>query len=248
MGDSETNVSNFHIVQHSNSHVAVVAAAQTTEGSDLYYAKPFDVSSGSFDPSSESTNTLGGPRSPGTLAISFTKVHNNIGPINIATLSVAAADVTMSKCFITVGTAETETKLATDYVVNPGSDKEGDWRILSLHEDASKVVKTLAVSLRKPFYGCIATLYKQRSTKPDSVKDAVDIGTALACTSTDDKQTYNITLSLDNIGGGARDVTMAITPLSLSDLYVAGLKGIGYYASQLLSHDVRLSYSRVKSH
>ena len=67
------------------------------------------------------------------------------------------------------------------------------------------------------------------------------VGTALSCSSTDKDQTYNITVYLNAIGGGARDVAMAMTPLGLSDLYVAGLKGIGYYASQLLTKDVSIS-------
>ena len=40
--------------------------------------------------------------------------------------------------------------------------------------------------------------------------------------STEPDQTYNITLYLDKLGVGARDVAMTVTPLNLSDLYVAG--------------------------
>jgi hypothetical protein len=157
-------------------------------------------------------------------------------------MTVASADATMSSCFIIVGSAATDTKVATNYIVTPGSD-EDNWRTLSLQEDSVKVLKTLAVILRKPFYGCTATLYKQNLASSDSTLDDPDVGSGLSCSSTDSKQTYNITVYLKNIGGGARDVAMTVTPLKVSDLYVAGVKGIGYYASQKLSYDVNNVFS-----
>ena len=169
--------------------------------------------------------------------IAFRKIDNDNGPAAFSTMTLASVDASMSSCFIIIGTKATDEKVATIYVVTPGSD-EKNWRILSLQEDSTKVVKALAVTLRKPFYGCFAILYKQNPSSSDSTLDSEDVGTALSCSSTDTKQTYNITVYLDNIGGGARDVAMTVTPLNVSDLYVAGVKGIGYYASQILSKDV----------
>jgi hypothetical protein len=140
----------------------------------------------------------------------------------------------MSSCFILVG-SETDTGGAKDYIVTPGSD-EGNWRTVLVPEDSTKILKVLAVTLSEPYNCCAATLYKQNSSSSDPTFDDPDVGSSLFFSSIYDDKKFAINL---NKIGGARDVAMTVTPSNVSDLYVAGSKGIAYYASQKVNEDVR---------
>jgi hypothetical protein len=160
---------------------------------------------------------------------------NNDKSVSIVSIMIAASDAGLTKpCFIVVGTQETTSDRATDYVISTDPDQKSPWTTISIPENAKKVFKVTPVIQRKPLNACIASLYQQ--VVSGSAPPA-DVGTKISCLSLDGS--YNIDVVLDKIGGG-RDVSTTVTSKGLSDLYVAGVKGIGYYSSQKMDKDVRI--------
>ncbi|KDQ59182.1 hypothetical protein JAAARDRAFT_655196 [Jaapia argillacea MUCL 33604] len=147
-------------------------------------------------------------------------------------MTVAASDSNLKKpFFMVIGTQETASDRATDYVVSTDPSESSPWSIISLPENATRVLKVVPITQRIPFNACVASLYQQvvsgESPPPD-------VGTAVSCLSLE--KSLNIAVVLDKIGGG-RDVSTTVTAKGLSDLYVAGVNGIGYYSSQIMDRD-----------
>lgn len=128
----------------------------------------------------------------------------------------------MSSCFIL---AATPTR-STTYFVIPDDD---EWKYLSIPTTSVQVVQSLALTTGQQQQMHAATLYRQQA-------GSSDVGTDLVCTDIIDGS--NTTLDLSPIGGDARHIAMAFTSSAVSDLYVAGSKGIGYYAGQPLQGTV----------
>ena len=135
-----------------------------------------------------------------------------------------------------VGTGETDVNRAVNYIVLPDLSTP-TWTLVSIPTDASKVIKVLPAMLKNPIGSCAISLFRKSSTASDI---PANVGTFISCDSLDGK--YHIKVYLDKVGGGARTMSTVVNAKGLSDLYVAGLKGIGYYANRRLEQDVIIRY------
>jgi hypothetical protein len=163
--------------------------------------------------------------------IGFRKIDNNNGPVTISTV-ILGSDESMLSCFILVRVSENKMDAITDFIVTPGSSDEGNWRNAYTPSNATKVLKTLSVTLSGPYNGYTASLYKSNSTLDDFSYDDPDVGSGVYFSGIDGTEGLNFPgLNLYKTGG-ARDITVTVTPSKVSDIYVAGVKGIGYYANE----------------
>jgi hypothetical protein len=138
----------------------------------------------------------------------------------------------MTTCQILIGTGETDVKRALNYIVLPDLSTP-TWTLVSIPTDASTVLQVVSATLADPIGACAISLFRKSSTSSDI---PADVGTFISCDSLDGK--YHIDVSLANVGGGARAMSTAVNAKGRTDLYVAGLNGIGYYANRKLDQDV----------
>jgi hypothetical protein len=134
-----------------------------------------------------------------------------------------------------VGTGETDVNRALNYIVLPDPSTPS-WTLVSIPTDASKVLKVLSATLADPIGACAISLFRKSSTASNI---PANVGTFIGCDSVDGK--YHIEVSLEKVGG-VKTMTTAVNGKGRSDLYVAGLKGIGYYANRKLDQDVIIRY------
>ncbi|KAJ7101244.1 hypothetical protein B0H15DRAFT_796081 [Mycena belliarum] len=219
---SHAKVLTFDVVQHhistSQSKVAACVALKDDDSAApyLFYAKPV---------------TISGSTSFKISDLAFVKLQTK--DISITSLTIIAPDTELTKpCRIIVGSAETDDKRGTDYNVDTDPNNSSPWTTISLPQSATAVLQVLGATRRSSIGASIVSLYKTALASPDSVREVSDVGTSISCLSLDGKT--NTSILLDKIGDGARSVCATSTSKGLSDIYVAGLKGIGYYAAQKL--------------
>ncbi|KAJ3530445.1 hypothetical protein NM688_g7706 [Phlebia brevispora] len=205
---SNSAITAFEAFQRSDGLLTVAASvASGNEDSRLFYADPFSIADDSFDVSN----------------INFAEVERpeSIGAILITSISMAAKDISTPDNYVLIGTHSTSTKIGNDYLIN--ITPHLSWVTLSLFSSAAEAVKVVAATLREPYNACTAVLSKSAGQEDASSCDQ------LRCISLDPGESYNQEVHLGHIGGAAYDVAVTTTPAGLSDIYVAGVKGIGYY-------------------
>ncbi len=145
--------------------------------------------------------------------IEFSKLQPHTGPIVLSSVSLATSNDSMSSCFILAGTP----MALTVYIVIPEDD---EWKYLPLRTIVTEVTQILAFIAASQEPRSVAILFRKDGGPKES-------GTDLVCS--DILGGSSTTLDLSSIGGGAYSLSMAFTPSGLSDIYVAGFMGIGYY-------------------
>ncbi|KAJ7042245.1 hypothetical protein C8F04DRAFT_1390695 [Mycena alexandri] len=222
--NSHAEVLAFDVVQHhvsaSQTKVAVCVAVKddNSDSPYLFYTRPVTITG----------------RTSFNISDDFVLVKQKA--LSITSLTILAPDIEFTKPgHIIVGSAETGDKRGTDYNVDTDPNNSAPWTTISLPETATAVLQVLGITRRASIGGSIVSLYKQELSSPDPVREASDVGTSISCLSLDG--VINTSLLLDKIGDGARSVCATSTSKGLSDIYVAGLKGIGYYAAQKLGFE-----------
>jgi hypothetical protein len=79
--------------------------------------------------------------------IAFLKIDKTFDTLPISTVNLALGkSASASSCFIVIRVAAINADFVMDFVVTPGSD-EGNWTVIWIPENATKVLKTLGIAL-----------------------------------------------------------------------------------------------------
>jgi len=146
-GSADTTATAFHVLQLGDDRVAIAVVINTPSPSGgniqgIFYAEPFDHKSMDLDPKS----------------IAFLKIDKNFDTLPISTVNLALGkSASASSCFIVTRVAAINADFVMDFVVTPGSD-EGNWTVIWIPENATKVLKTLGIALSGPYNDCAAML------------------------------------------------------------------------------------------
>ncbi|TKX20951.1 hypothetical protein C1H76_6802 [Elsinoe australis] len=147
-------------------------------------------------------------------ALPWHKITNELGSKDVSSITLAPAPTTGFPFQILVGTKASSDKVGSHFVVSPSPQiGQATWREVKVPETATVVVDTAPANVWEG--PGIFTLY----TRTDN---------STGCTFDSLEKSFHYRMPLTDIGE-ARSITTNANPWNMTDLFVAGSNGIGFY-------------------
>ncbi|KAF2001297.1 hypothetical protein P154DRAFT_619613 [Amniculicola lignicola CBS 123094] len=195
----------FDVIERPFKKLALAVAHEVLDGAILVGHSLISTPSFAWDSSSRTVVGL-------QLPVPWTYVQNNLSPKTVFSLSLVPA-INEAGFQIMVGTAATDIRVGAHFSVDPSPSAQQPWKEVPTPENAQTMIDVIPGKVSQG--AGIFTLYE----RPNHTK---------GCTFDAESGRFHFNIQLETIGT-ACSIHANRNPWNMTDLFVAGSDGIGYY-------------------